>query len=93
VHRNARLTPQGRLLLCRRIEAGWPEAHAAEAMGIYGIGPMCGGGATAWKGLPGRGPIEPASQLPDQDQAECAHLIWPTWAGSARAGSSGGCNG
>lgn len=34
VHRNARLTPQGRLLLCHRIEAGWPVAHAAAAMGI-----------------------------------------------------------
>ena len=33
-HRNAPLTPQGRLLLCRRIEAGVPIAHAAEAMGI-----------------------------------------------------------
>lgn len=34
MHRNARLTPQGRLLLCQRIEAGWPVAHAAAAMGI-----------------------------------------------------------
>ncbi len=34
MHRNARLTPQGRLLLCQRVEAGWPVAHAAESMGI-----------------------------------------------------------
>jgi len=34
MHRNARLTPAGRLLLCERIEAGWPIAHAAESMGI-----------------------------------------------------------
>ena len=34
MHRNAPLTPQGRLLLCQRIEAGWPVAHVAEAMGI-----------------------------------------------------------
>lgn len=34
VHRNARLTPKGRLLLCQRIEAGWPVAHAAAAIGI-----------------------------------------------------------
>ena len=34
MHRNARLTPEGRLLLCQRIEAGWPVAHAAAAMGI-----------------------------------------------------------
>ena len=34
IHRNAPLTPQGRLLLCRRIEAGTPIAHVAEAMGI-----------------------------------------------------------
>ena len=33
-HRNAPLTPQGRLLLCRRIETGVPIAHAAEAMSI-----------------------------------------------------------
>ena len=33
-HRNARLTPAGRLLLCRRIEAGAPIAHVAAAMGI-----------------------------------------------------------
>lgn len=34
MHRNAPLTPNGRLLLCQRIEAGWPVAHAAEAMGM-----------------------------------------------------------
>jgi transposase InsO family protein len=34
VHRNARLTPAGRLLLCQRIEGGWPVAHAAASMGI-----------------------------------------------------------
>jgi helix-turn-helix protein len=33
-HRNAPLTPHGRLLLCRRIEAGTPIAHVAAAMGI-----------------------------------------------------------
>ena len=34
MQRNARLTPAGRLLLCQRIEAGWPVAHAATSMGI-----------------------------------------------------------
>jgi len=34
MHRTARLTPQGRLLLCQRIESGWLVAHVAEAMGI-----------------------------------------------------------
>jgi len=35
VHKNARLTPQGRLLLVRRIsEAGWRVADAATAAGI-----------------------------------------------------------
>src|SRR3954467_13378200 len=34
MHRNARLTPAGRLLLCERIGGGWPVAHAAESMGI-----------------------------------------------------------
>jgi transposase InsO family protein len=33
-HRNAPLTPTGRLLLCQRIEAGSPIAHVAAAMGI-----------------------------------------------------------
>jgi transposase InsO family protein len=28
------LTPKGRLLLCERIEGGWPVAHAAASMGI-----------------------------------------------------------
>jgi transposase InsO family protein len=34
MHRNARLTPAGRLLLCERIAAGWPVAHAARSMGM-----------------------------------------------------------
>ena len=34
MHGNAPLTPRGRLLLCQRIQAGWPVAHAAESMGI-----------------------------------------------------------
>src|SRR5881628_977229 len=34
MHRNAPLTPEGRLRLCRRIEAGWPVAHAAATIGI-----------------------------------------------------------
>ena len=33
-HRNARLTPAGRLLLCQRIEEGAPIAHVAAGMGI-----------------------------------------------------------
>jgi transposase len=34
-HRNARLTPHGRLLLCRRIEIdGWRVAEAAAAAGV-----------------------------------------------------------
>ena len=34
MHRNAPLTPEGRLRLCERIESGWPVAHAAACMGI-----------------------------------------------------------
>jgi hypothetical protein len=34
VHSNAPLTPEVRLRLCQRIEAGWPVAHAAASMGI-----------------------------------------------------------
>ena len=34
-HRNARLTPHGRQLLCRRIECeGWKVAEAAAAAGV-----------------------------------------------------------
>ena len=34
MHRNAPLTPEGRLRLCRRIEAGFPVAHVADQMGV-----------------------------------------------------------
>jgi transposase InsO family protein len=34
MHRNAPLTPEGRLRLCRRIEDGWTVAAAAESMNI-----------------------------------------------------------
>jgi transposase InsO family protein len=34
LHRNAPLTPEGRLRLCQRIESGWMVAVAAESMGI-----------------------------------------------------------
>ena len=33
-HANARLTPTGRLLMVQRIEAGTPQAHVAEQMGL-----------------------------------------------------------
>lgn len=33
-HRNARLTPRGRLLLVERVAAGSPVAHVAKAMGV-----------------------------------------------------------
>ena len=36
MHGNAPLTPQGRLRLCQRIEAGWTVAAAAESMNISG---------------------------------------------------------
>ena len=34
MHRNAPLTPEGRLRLCRRIEDGWTVAGAAESMNV-----------------------------------------------------------
>ena len=34
MHRNAPLTPEGRLRLCRRIEGGWTVAAAAESMNV-----------------------------------------------------------
>ncbi|HEV2427831.1 MAG TPA: leucine zipper domain-containing protein, partial [Acidimicrobiales bacterium] len=33
-HRNARLTPWGRLLLVERVASGMPVAHVAKAMGV-----------------------------------------------------------
>src|ERR1700751_5557041 len=51
IHQNARLTPQGRLLLVERItEAGWSVVQAAQAAGISGrqsyrwLGRQFGGG-------------------------------------------------
>lgn len=34
VHKNARLTPAGRVLLVERIERGWPVGEAASASGV-----------------------------------------------------------
>lgn len=34
MHRNAPLTPEGRLRLCQRLESGWAVAHAASSMRI-----------------------------------------------------------
>jgi len=34
VHKNARLTPAGRVLLVQRVEQGWPVGEAAEAGGV-----------------------------------------------------------
>lgn len=34
VHKNARLTPAGRVLLVHRVDQGWSMARAAEAAGI-----------------------------------------------------------
>src|SRR5579863_9255649 len=34
MHANARLTPQGRLTLCLRVDQGRPVAHVAREMGI-----------------------------------------------------------
>lgn len=34
IHKNARLTPSGRVLLVERIEQGWPVGEAAEAGGV-----------------------------------------------------------
>ena len=36
VHKNARLTPSGRVLLVERIERGWPVGDAAAASGVSG---------------------------------------------------------
>lgn len=34
MHRNARLTPEGRRILCERIASGRPAAHVAAEMGV-----------------------------------------------------------
>ena len=53
MHRNAPLTPEGRLRLCERIAAGWPVAHAAASMGISRDPRTCGGAGSKLKGSQG----------------------------------------
>ena len=71
MHRNAPLTPEGRLRLCQMIEDGWTIASSAESMRISR--------QTAhkwWRSLPrsgrgrARGPLQSAQALPDQDPAQ-----------------------
>jgi hypothetical protein len=42
VHKNARLTPQGRLLMVRRVEQGWKMADAAWQPACPSVVPMNG---------------------------------------------------
>ena len=66
MHRNARLTPAGRLMLCQRIEAGWPVAHAAAAMGISRDRAYVWWRRYQEEGRSARGPLEPAAPVPRQ---------------------------
>ena len=43
MHRNAPLTPEGRMRLCHRIQSGWSITAAAESMQISGKPPPSGG--------------------------------------------------
>src|SRR5215218_5211984 len=69
VHRNARLTEFGRLLLVQRItELGWPPAQAAESLGVSR--------ATAYKWL-GRYRSEGPAGLADRSSRphHCPHAL------------------
>ena len=69
MHRNARLTPQGRLLLCQRIEGGWPVAHATAAMGISRDRAYVWWHRYQEEGLSRpRGPLVSTASLSDEDQ-------------------------
>jgi hypothetical protein len=55
IHKNARLTPQGRLLLVERItEAGWSVEQAAQAAGIS-VAELSLGGTLSRRGSGGFG--------------------------------------
>ncbi len=53
MHRNAPLTPEGRLRLCERIESGWSVAAAADRWGSPVRPHTSGGVATGPRALPG----------------------------------------
>jgi len=53
MHRNAPLTPEGRLRLCQRIEAGWTVAAAAESMNLSRQCATSGGAVTKTRVWPG----------------------------------------
>jgi hypothetical protein len=61
-HANARLTPAGRTILCRRIAAGRPIAHVAAEMGISRT--SAGRWWARWQAQGAAGPI---------DRSSCAH--------------------
>ena len=66
MHRNAPLTPEGRLRLCRRIEDGWTVAAAAESMNISRQTAQSGGVGTASRESSASGIVEPAPAIPHQ---------------------------
>ncbi|MBE7520098.1 MAG: hypothetical protein HS107_12750 [Thermoflexaceae bacterium] len=66
-HRNAKLTPAGRLLIVQRLEQGWTQAQVAEAQGCPA--PQSRSGCTAtgsrgWRGSRRRAAPETVSSGP-----------------------------
>ena len=71
MHRNAPLTPEGRLRLCRLIEEGWTGRHGGRVdADLAADGPQVV--APLPRGRPCRpgGSLQPASALPDQDPGQ-----------------------
>ena len=95
MHRNAPLTPEGRLRLCHRIGGGWSVTAAAESMNISRQTASKWWGRYLREGIPGladrssrpwRSP-QHTPALPNGRSFACAVIA--SWARRASAASSG----
>jgi transposase InsO family protein len=95
IHKNARLTPQGRLLMCRRIdEEGWTVAAAAEAAGLsvrrayHWLGRYRAGGERMLHDR-SSAPARCRARVPDERVAQIERLRRQRLSGPAIAGAIG----
>jgi len=73
MHRNARLTPQGRLLLCQRIEGGWPVPMRQRPWGSRG--PTSGGAAIGRRAQPDSRIARLGEAVPHQNQGSIERRV------------------